>query len=214
MTKAKQRANLSGQKFGLLTVESFSHIDDLRRAIWNCSCACGGVTQLATSILRAKHTTSCGCALEERLSIGKLRHGLTKTKTWNTWVWMHSRCYQKSHQRYDNYGGRGIAVCQRWHTFENFYADMGEKPDGKSIERIDVNGNYSPENCKWVSTDAQYSNTTKTIYVKLYGIDYPLRDLVKLSGIKYMTAYCRIKQYGWTPERTFENLKPESLHPE
>lgn len=87
---------------------------------------------------------------------------------------------------------------------------MGDQKDGMTLERVDVDGNYCPDNCKWVTPDAQYSNKTQTVYVSLHGKDYPLRDLVKMSGIKYMTAYCRLKQYGWAPERIFPDIQSQA----
>ena len=212
MPRAKQRDDLLGAKFGLLTVVAFSKVDELRRAIWECQCACGSVVNLATSVLKSKHNISCGCALRERLSVGKLRHGLTGTKVWQAWVNMRSRCYKKSAARYANYGGRGIKVCDRWLVFENFYSDMGDVPQGMSIERINVDGDYCPENCKWATSKEQGGNKTSTLMINLFDNAYPFATLVKLSGLKTATAYARLKQYGWTPEKTFSNIKPESLH--
>lgn len=206
------RVDLSGQKFGLLTVVAFSHVDELRRAIWVCACECGGQTKLAASILRSGHTRSCGCMLAKRLALGTLRHGKSKSPIWATWIRMHQRCYAPSTQRFKNYGGRGITVCEPWHTFENFYADMGDVPAGMTLERMDVDGHYEPGNCEWVSADAQYSNTTRTVRVVFHGVEIPFRVLVAASGIKYETAYARLRTLQWSPERIFPDIKPESLH--
>jgi len=212
MARAKQRDDLSGLSFGLMVVERFSHVDNLRRAIWVCRCTCGNETESASSVLKSGKKISCGCALRERLSIGNLRHGMTGTKVWRTWIGMHNRCYRPSKDRYPQYGGRGIKVCERWHLFENFYEDMGDSPDGMSIERIEVDGDYCKENCKWATPMEQGANKTNTIMVSLHGKLYPFAALVKLSGIKQATAYARIKTYGWTGERAFPSLDPITLH--
>lgn len=150
--------------------------------------------------------------LRETLARGTYRHGMSGTRTWKAWMKMRARCRIRSEQRYPNYGGRGIKVCERWNVFENFLADMGEAPEGMTIERIDVNGHYTPENCRWATADEQYSNTTRTVFVTFHGRRVPFRDLVKAAGIKYATASARVFRYGWPAERAFPNLRPEQLH--
>lgn len=83
------------------------------------------------------------------------------TPTWNSWQAMLARCYRPVCNGYKNYGGRGITVCERWHSFENFYADMGDRPKGKTLDRLDVNGNYEPGNCRWATPTEQRANTRK-----------------------------------------------------
>jgi len=212
MARAQQRDDLVGQKFGLLTVASFSHIDTLRRAIWNCKCACGNDVKLATSVMKSGHNISCGCAWRERIAVGKLRHGMTGTKVWAVWIGMRNRCYKPVTDRYPQYGGRGIKVCDRWHLFENFYADMGDVPEGMSIDRIDVDGDYCPENCRWATSMEQGANKTNTLYVTLHGKEYLFGDLIKAAGLKHSTAHARLYRYGWTPERTFHTLDTITLH--
>lgn len=138
---------------------------------------------------------------------------MTGTKEWKAWVSMRNRCTLKCCHRYKNYGGRGIKVCDRWiDSFENFYEDMGNAPVGTSLDRIDVNSDYSPGNCRWATKDQQYANKTTTKLVLIHGMSVPLVELVRLSGIKHCVAYSRVFRYGWEPERAFPNLKPESLH--
>lgn len=162
--------------------------------------------------LRYGHNKSCGCGLRERLARGSLRHGLSGTPAWRAWQNMKSRCYNKNSDRWKNYGGRGVAVCPQWiDSFETFLADMGTPPEGFTLERRDVNRDYEPENCEWIPPDKQYSNTTRTVMVSFHGVEYALRDLVAASGVKYATAYSRIRNYGWPAERAFPSLLPESL---
>lgn len=211
MAKALTRKNIVGQRFGRLLVDSFSHTDERRRAQWNCICDCGGKTVVAGISLRCNHTMSCGCLQDERQKYGAITHGYTNTPVWRAWRAMKHRCKGKNFDRYMNYAGRGISYCDRWKSFENFLADMGEPPLGFTLERIDVNGNYEPSNCKWITADAQYSNKTTTLFVNFHGEKYSFRDLVKASGIKHQTAYARYKTYGWTAERTFASINPSDV---
>lgn len=211
MAKALTRKNIVGQVFGRLTVESFSHTDGRRRAQWHCICECGNKCVIPGISLRSKHTMSCGCLLAENLKYGSFSHGYTNTPVWKAWRAMRHRCRSMKIDRSKNYAGRGIKCCERWNSFENFLQDMGEPPNGYTIERIDVNGNYEPSNCKWISADAQYSNKTTTLFVYFHGEKYSFRDLVRASGLKHMTAYARYRTYGWTAERTFSNVEPSSV---
>lgn len=211
MTRPLTRKNIVGEKFGRLTVESFSHTDGRRRAQWNCVCDCGSKCIVTGISLRCNHTMSCGCLQDEHLKSGSISHGYTNTPVWKAWRAMRYRCRSKNNDRYMNYAGRGISCCERWNVFENFLQDMGEPPAGYTLERIDVNGNYEPSNCKWITADAQYSNKTTTLFVSFHGGKYSFRDLVKASGIKHMTAYARYRTYGWTAERTFGNVDPSSV---
>lgn len=212
MTRALFRKDISGQKFGRLTVQSFSHTDAHRRATWVCLCDCGKTALVAGISLRNGHTASCGCLFDERAELGTLRHGYSNTPVWNAWVRMRSRCDKTSMDRFENYGGRGISYCDRWSVFENFLEDMGEPPEAGTLERKNVNDNYTKENCEWISADAQYSNKTTTLWVEFQGKRHSFRDLVKASGLKYDTAYARFKTYGWPIERVFAQIKPASLH--
>lgn len=116
-----------------------------------------------------------------------------------SWRAMKTRCYNKNQTSYENYGGRGISVCERWlDSFENFYEDMGEPPVGSySIDRIDNNGNYSPENCKWSTTKQQARNKRNTVRYNIDGVEKSLREWCEDSGVKYQTAYMRITRQGW-----------------
>ena len=109
---------------------------------------------------------------------------------------MKARCYNKKHDHYKEYGGRGIKVCRRWFWFKNFVADMGPRPDGLSLERIDCNGNYEPSNCKWATHTEQMRNTRRNKYYELYGEKKTLGAWAKKYGVPYGTVFARIK-YGW-----------------
>lgn len=151
--------NLDGQRFGRLVVGILHH-KTYGQYYWTCKCDCGNNHIARTTLLRNGKVKSCGCLKKDNPL--KVRHGHTRgrreTRVHKSWSGMMSRCYNSSHKRFTDWGGRGITVCERWHTFENFLADMGEPPKGKSIDRRDNNGNYEPGNCKWSTPLEQGSN--------------------------------------------------------
>jgi hypothetical protein len=115
------------------------------------------------------------------------------------WVWsaMRKRCQEPSDPAYVNYGGRGISICERWLSFENFIADMGPRPEGGMIDRIDNSGNYEPDNCKWSTRKEQNSNRRNCIYVELDGIRMTLKEACRVRGVKYRPVHKRIMDRGW-----------------
>lgn len=153
--------NIAGQKFGRLTalsVESKSPTG----VWWKCSCDCGASAIIEGRSLRNESTRSCGCLAMEVAKTASKTHGMTGTSTHNIWMGMRQRCENPSNKRYKDYGGRGIVVCKRWHIFENFLKDMGERPSGLSIERKNNNKGYCKSNCKWATRIEQANNTRKT----------------------------------------------------
>lgn len=120
--------------------------------------------------------------------------------TYNSWVAMISRCKYKTHPSYSHYGGMGIKVCDRWLTFNNFLEDMGERPEGKSLDRIDIKKGYFKENCRWSTRKEQDLNRTVTVYVSFNGVETPLKELADRFGIHYRTLHNRIIRSGWSVE--------------
>ena len=201
--------DLSGLRFGRLRVAGFSHIGSGRRSFWNCECDCGSACITAGIAMTTGHTLSCGClGVEVKKRGPKLRHGKSKSRVWFAWLAMIQRCTYSRNDRFMNYGGRGIAVCDRWKDFDAFYEDMGDPPDGYTLERDDVNGDYTRSNCKWIPAKDQYYNKTNTVRVCLHGREVPFAWLVERSGVKTPTAYARLFRYGWSPERAFPSLTP------
>jgi len=147
--------NITNQRFGRLVVaRQTGQRDRGGRHLWLCRCDCGGTKLAASGDLRAGHTKSCGCAPCGR----RPTHGMTNTPEYEVWRGMLQRCNRPNSINYHLYGGRGIAVCERWHKFENFYADVGPRPPGLTLDRINNNGNYEPGNTKWSTRKEQAAN--------------------------------------------------------
>lgn len=141
-------------EFGRLKVVSFSHKQGVHRC-YNCLCECGKTKAIMGASLRDGRTKSCGCFMIENATT----HGLSRTRTYTSWQSMRDRCYNKSYSRYYDYGGRGIRVCDEWKdSFEKFLEEMGERPKGTSLDRIDNNGDYCKSNCKWSTPKEQAKN--------------------------------------------------------
>lgn len=154
--------DLTGERFGMLVVE---HRDGSVRgeARWRCRCDCGTTSLVRGNVLRSGRTRSCGCATPVAVGAMFRVHGLSGRPEYRSWAHMTRRCTNPQDDSYPNYGGRGIRVCDRWLcSFEAFLADMGERPVGTSLDRINVNGNYEPGNCRWATTKTQARNTRHT----------------------------------------------------
>lgn len=132
------------------------------RKVVECVCACGVVKTVRVDGLQGGTTNSCGCYRLDKLREKTVTHGATNTKTYGVWEGMLQRCNNPNSVGYPDYGGRGITVCKRWLSFEEFFTDMGERPEGTSLDRIDVNGNYCKENCRWADASVQGFNQRKS----------------------------------------------------
>lgn len=181
--------DLKGRRFGRwLVVERTAQIKKVR---WICECDCGTVKEVASADLKSGRTNSCGCILRDRK--GTTFNGIHQ-REYRSWSAMKQRCYYAKHNEYHRYGGRGISMCDSWReSFSNFYADMGNCPDGFSIDRIDNNGDYCPSNCKWSGAVEQSSNTSRNVNVEYEGRAFTLKQLAAHIGVNYyrLHAYYR-----------------------
>lgn len=133
---------------------------------------------------------------QERILMAKARHGMSRTGTYKSWQAMLSRCMNPNLKDYHRYGGRGIKVCDRWHDFRNFLEDMGERPDGASIDRIDVNGNYEPGNCKWSDHDHQQNNRTSNRVITFDGRTQTVAQWAREIGCTRQSLHIRLSKPG------------------
>lgn len=172
--------DLTGQKFGLLTVTGKSPTLRKAGALWLCQCECGGATSADSMKLRKGLTKSCGCRQFSGLS--RVTHGYSKAKspTYRTWKEMRQRCQNPNSDKWKWYGGRGVSVCPQWEVFEIFLADMGERPAGHTLDRRDSDGNYEKDNCRW-ATPKQQAETNRGVFKKGHN-SHALRTVEKIKG--------------------------------
>lgn len=169
------------EKHGRWEVLSFVQCGKYKKAIARCQCGKEKMV-LYENLVRGK-SLSCGCLRSELVSKNFKTHGKTKTSTYKSWAHMKGRCLNALDPAYKDYGGRGIFVCDRWMKFDNFYEDMGDCPQGFSIERINVEDGYHKDNCKWIEKNLQQRNTRKTVFTeeKIKTIREMLKEGVKTS---------------------------------
>lgn len=181
--------SLAGKVFGALSVvsESDRSSSNLRR--WNCMCECGNYVVVDHRALKSGNTRSCGCMKRAKLRSEKTTHGLSKTRAYKIWSGMKSRCLIPTATGYANYGAAGITVCERWMQFENFIADMGEPPNGASIDRIDSSVGYEPGNCRWATRQKQNENRRSVRWIEFGGLRMNVTQWAKHLGISKASLY-------------------------
>lgn len=195
----KKAKNLIGKQFEKLTVVSNGKKTHDGRSLLNCLCDCGNSTTILA--FHWGEIKSCGCLVKEK-NIERLKtHGYTATPTHKTWLNMKNRCLNPNATGFRHYGGRGIKMCDRWLKFSNFLADMGEKPPGLTLERINVDGDYSLKNCKWATIEEQSRNTTRNRFITFEEETRTLKDWAKINNINYSTIRHRLNS-GWSVEKT------------
>jgi hypothetical protein len=199
--KRKEKINLTdlvGQKFGKLTVIECVGTDYRHNRKWLCKCDCGK-TRVATSAkLKAGIIVSCGCLYRKKTA--RVSNPLLATPSYKTWRRILNRCENPNGTSYHNYGGRGIKVCDEWHDFNKFneWFISSHYFQGLSIDRIDVNGNYEPSNCRWATAEMQNNNKRINTYFEFEGKKMTLPQICRKTGIEYKKLYYPIKQFHIT----------------
>ena len=194
-----------GKRFGRLVVESFAGRRKNYAAYWHCRCDCGVVKAVLAAHLRSGRTQSCGCLQREMTRTRMTVHGHASyqhhTPAYVLWLNMKTRCFNALAEDYRYYGARGITICDRWRTsFQNFYEDMGDPPQGMSIERIDNSHGYNPENCRWATAQEQANNRRSNTHISYRGKTQTLAAWSREMGMSSMCLIQRLKR-GWTVER-------------
>ena len=223
MTGSPRRKDLTGRQFGRLTVLYWTETRALsRNAVWRCQCECGIKPVVAARSLVSGAATSCGCFRKERSAAANRKrlttHGMAYTRTFRIWGLMLNRCRNERATQFKHYGGRGIKVCDAWREFAEFFKDMGEAPDGLTLDRIDSNGNYEPSNCRWASKVQQMNNMRRTRIVTVDGRTMTMSEASREFGVGVGTIWSRLK-LGWPDEKAVKKKvklsAPESMaeHP-
>lgn len=171
---------------------------------WHCVCICGNRRAVSSCQLTSNRSKSCGCYKSERNSATSKTHGMVNSTEYRSWGHMLDRCRNPKTRAWKHYGGRGIKVCMRWKSFENFYADMGPKPSpNMSLDRIDTNGNYEPSNCRWATSDQQRINTrhkyklTEDLVRQILVDPRSTSAIARELGLKPATIYAARRGTNW-----------------
>ncbi len=183
---------LTGRRFGRLFVKVRApNKPGHHNTLWLCQCDCGKIKTVRGDVLLRGDAVSCGCYAREVASKMMTTHGLSKTSEHSIWHTMRKRCNDASHPSFKNHGAKGIKVCERWQkSFENFYADMGRRPSKKhSLDRINNDGDYTPENCRWATASMQGRNTSRNKMVEIDGVSFCVADWCDLMGIDRHKPY-------------------------
>lgn len=193
--------DMTGMRFGRLVAVRREE-NQGKRIMWRCKCDCGNEVVVRGENLRSGNTKSCGCIEKEHPN--GFKHGFSKSRIEGVFLSMKQRCYNKDNYEYDNYGGRGIKICDEWlkdrasfykWAYENGYDDNADFMEC-TIDRIDVNKGYSPDNCRWVDRFTQANNTRKNKYFSLNGETHTLAEWSRVAGINYYTLWRKVCKYG------------------
>lgn len=198
--------DLTGARFGRLQVIDQAGSNS-SGVIWNVVCDCGTTKTVEGRALRKGATKSCGCWARDRaatvLAEVKTKHGMVRTGTYQSWLSMRQRCNYAKHAAYHRYGGRGIKICDRWNDFEAFLIDMGERPEGMTLDRIDVDGDYTPENCRWATHKQQVNNRRSNRFIEHDGQVLSVAQWAEKTGLRPEQIIQRLDS-GWSVEKTLE----------
>jgi len=193
--------DITGQKFNRLTIIKYLYTNHNYKPVWLCRCDCGNEKEILGESIKSGKTKSCGC---RQLEAKNIKHGKTNSRLYECWQHMKRRCYNKKMSNYKYYGRRGIKVCKEWRSnFEIFYdwAMKNGYKENLEIDRIDVNGNYEPNNCKWSTRKEQCNNKRNNYYIEYKRQRKTLTEWADILNIKVITLYDRLNKLQWTIEK-------------
>lgn len=205
--------DLTGQRFGRLTVISRGDNTKNGGATWVCTCDCGKQKEksVPTHDLICGKVRSCGCLFFVSNKGRRKTHGKTNTRLHRIWISMRQRCNDPHHKAYRHYGGKGVTVCNEWNDFQSFYnwAMENEYRDNLTIDRIDSNGNYCPENCRWATMKEQQNNRSNNIRFSIGGQEKTISEWSAVSGISRATLEWRVKHH-WDEDELLMPTNPNN----
>lgn len=208
--------DLTGQRFGRLVVEERVHVENCKAVCWKCKCDCGETTVVRGCNLKSGSTRSCGCwERENRSALGTrsiVKHRESGSRMYRIWLGMKTRCYNAKDDHYRDYGERGIVVCNEWkHSYETFkeWATSHGYDLNLTIDRIDPNGNYCPENCRWITKEEQQRNKRNNRYITYKGITQLIPAWAEFFGVTDSTIRSRVRR-GETPEAVLNAMEIET----
>lgn len=204
--------DITGQKIGRLTVlyrteDKLYGKNNRKTVMWHCVCECGNEIDVASQSLKRGLTKSCGCLNLETIKRRDIKHkihGENKSRLYECWHAMKKRCLNKHSAKYINYGGRGITICEEWkNDYVSFsvWAKQNGYNDSLTLDRIDVNGNYCPENCRWADRKTQQRNKRNNRNITFNGETHTLIEWSEITGINQSTISGRLDKYGWSVEK-------------
>lgn len=202
-----KRIDLTGQRFGRLTVIKKNGCKN-GHILWECDCKCGNTVTVKGIHLRSGHTQSCGCYKSETVTQSHTTHGMSKEPVYSAWNSIIQRCENRNNKSFLDYGGRGIKMCERWRkSFEAFFKDVSMLPnfgkEGYSLNRIDNDGNYEPNNVEWADNIAQANNKRSNRQITYNGKTQTLAQWADEYGIRYNTLLMRLRR-GWSIEKAMK----------
>jgi hypothetical protein len=206
----------TGMRFGRLTVLKRDGYMRDHHVAWLCQCDCGRIIRVGTNSLTSGNTKSCGCLEHDLLVERNTKHGLSQERLYGIWCGIKKRCYDDNEKCYKHYGGRGIKVCDEWlhdyPAFREWALQAGYDKDAGhgecTLDRIDVDGDYCPDNCKWVTMKEQSLNTHRNVYLEHNGEKHSITEWADLYGINRTTFRTRLLRLGWSMEEAL-NIKPD-----
>lgn len=190
-----KRLNLTGEKYGGITVLEYDSNDKFGHSKWKCICSCGKEFVAIGDNLKRHHYLSCGCKNPAKTGDISRTHGMTNTRFYNIWDNMKRRCQNKNNKSFSYYGGRGITVCEKWESFDGFCKDMYDTYSEKmTLERVDVNSGYFKENCTWIPHKMQSRNKRNTVKIYFNGTLIPFSEYCEINNLEYNKVRYELKK--------------------